>query len=77
MKCANCKLAYGSRFCNYDDGEVQCLVTGDYVDIDEGSCKRTNKWIERQNVEDWKIIASDRTTKAAEEFLDFMENWSD
>lgn len=75
MKCRECKLAYGSKYCNYDDGEVQCLVTGDYVDIDEGSCTRTCKWVSQQDVERWKTIAIARTAKAAQEFLEFMDSF--
>ena len=72
MKCCNCPLARASYFANGDDYDCYCMVTNDYADMDEGSCKRTDKWILSQDVEKWINISADRTAKAVEEVTKFF-----
>lgn len=50
MKCADCPLVKASYYANGDDYDCVCMITHDYVDLDEGACHRTNKWIRSQDV---------------------------
>lgn len=48
MKCLECPLCV-SDYCDAcGDGDIYCLITGDYAK-DEGGCRRTNKFILSQD----------------------------
>lgn len=69
MKCLNCPLC-GSDWDPYNnDGDIYCLVTGDYAD-DEHGCTRTNKWILSQNVEE---IKKKRLQEEADRWSEYVE----
>lgn len=54
MRCYSCPLAFEQET-DYETGECDlvCAVTMDAV-LDDDSCRRTNKWINSQNIEELK-----------------------
>jgi hypothetical protein len=57
MKCLDCPLCV-SDYCDAcGDGDIYCLITGDYAK-DEGGCTRTNKFIlaqDKQKLKDKRL----------------------
>lgn len=54
MKCENCPLVVEHWSAYYEDCDISCLVTGEYIYSDESACTRTNKWILSQDTEKLK-----------------------
>lgn len=70
MKCENCPLCVSDYSELYGDGDIYCLITGDYAN-DEGGCCRTNKFILAQ---DKKKLEDKWAGGTARKYADFV-NW--
>ena len=68
MKCENCPLAFWQET-DWETGEcdLTCAVTMDFV-LKEDSCRRTNKWINSQNIEEVKDRYWEEESKAYEKY---------
>lgn len=54
MKCENCPLVVEDWSAFYEDCDICCLVTGEYLDGSKNGCTRTDKWILSQDPEKLK-----------------------
>lgn len=73
MKCENCPLAFWqNENPEYGEYEFICAVTMSEVS-DEDSCRRTNKWINSQNIEEVKDRYWEKESKCYEKYMKEQE----
>ena len=73
MKCQNCPLCVSDYIDACGDGDIYCLITGDYAK-DEGGCSRTNKWILAQDIEALKKKREEEECAAWSAMAEYYEN---
>lgn len=73
MMCQNCPLCVSDYTDACGDGDIYCLITGDYAK-DEGGCSRTNKWILSQDREALKKKREEEECDAWAEMAEYYEN---
>ena len=73
MKCLNCPLCVSDYTDACGDGDIYCLVTGDYAN-DEGGCSRTNKWILSQDRDALSQKRREEESRAWPEMADYYED---
>ena len=73
MMCQNCPLCVSDYSDACGDGDIYCLVTGDYAN-DEGGCSRTNKWILAQDREALKKKRQEEECAAWSAMAEYYEN---
>lgn len=73
MKCLNCPLCVSDYTEACGDGDIYCLITGDYAK-DEGGCSRTNKWILSQDRDTLIEKRREEESRAWAEMAEYYEN---
>lgn len=73
MMCQNCPLCVSDYTDACGDGDIYCLITGDYAK-DEGGCSRTNKWILSQDREALKKKREEEKCAAWSAMAEYYEN---
>lgn len=73
MKCLNCPLCVSDYTDACSDGDIYCLITGDYAK-DEGGCSRTNKWILAQDRDALIEKRREEESRAWAEMAEYYEN---
>ena len=76
MMCQNCPLCVSDYTDACGDGDIYCLITGDYAK-DEGGCSRTNKWILAQDREALKKKREEEDCAAWAAMAEYYENSRD
>lgn len=73
MKCADCPLCVSDYSEYFSDGDCYCLLTQQYADVEEGSCRRTDKFINSQNVAELKRRWMQSEANMWSDYLTWME----
>ena len=81
MRCVNCPLCYGEWDYYGNDGEAYCAVTGTTItdscitgDADVSGCRRTNQWINKQDIKEWQKKHADEEAEMWSAIVKEMED---